>query len=41
MTPLVRGIQTEMVQVHLQSRKKLTDLENELTVPEGKDGGKE
>ena len=29
-----------MIQMNLQNRKKLTDLENELMVARGKDGGK-
>ena len=29
-----------MIQMNLQNRKKLTDLENKLMVAKGKDGGK-
>ena len=29
-----------MIQMNLQNRKKLTDLENKLMVARGKDGGK-
>ena len=30
----------EVVQMNLKDRKRLRDLENELTFTEGKDGGK-
>ena len=36
MTSLTCGIQKEMIQMNLQNRKRLTDLENELMVAEGK-----
>ena len=38
MTFLTRGI--EMIQMNLQNRKRLTNLENELRVARGKDGWK-
>ena len=36
MTFLICGIEKEMIQMNLQNRKRLTDLENELMVAEGK-----
>ena len=36
MTSLIYGIEKEMIQMNLQNRKRLTDLENELMVAEGK-----
>ena len=42
MASFICGIEKEITQVNLQNRKRLTDLENELTVAhEGKDGGKD
>ena len=39
MTSLICGIRKEMIQKNLQSRKILTDLDNELMVV--REGGKE
>ena len=39
MTSFICGIEKEIIQMNLQNRKRLTDLENELVVAEGKDGG--
>ena len=35
-TSLRCGIEKEMIRMNLQNRKRLTDLENELIVTEGK-----
>jgi len=41
MTSFICGIEKEIIQMNLQNRKRLTDLENELMVASGgKDGGK-
>ena len=39
MTSLICGMEKEMVEINLQSRKRFSDLENEL-VAIGKDGRK-
>ena len=40
MTSLICGISKDMIQKNLQNTKRFTDLENELTVVGGRDGGK-
>ena len=37
MTSLLCGILEEMIQMNLQNRKRLRDLENKLTVPRGRE----
>ena len=36
MTPLIYGIYKEIIQMNLLAKQRLTDLENELMVAEGK-----
>ena len=40
MTSLLCGIYKEMIQLNLQNRKRITDLENKLVVAEAKEGEK-
>ena len=35
-TSIICGIEKEIIEMNLQNRKRLTDLENKLTVAEGK-----
>ena len=37
MTSFICGIEKEMIQMNLRNRKRLTDLENEVTVAGGRD----
>ena len=41
MTSLLCGIYKEIIQLNLQNRKRITDLENKLVVAEGKEGEKD
>ena len=41
MISLTCGIEKEMMQMNLQNRNRLTDLENELMVTRGEGGGKQ
>ena len=40
MTSFICGIEKEIIQMNLQNRNRLTDVENKLMLPNGKQVGK-